>query len=475
MTTATSATLESPRAFAVRFKDLHLWSVGSFVRVKWRWPKEYIRPLSTALWRRVEEVDRGWHSIENLQLVTLHFDGTMEPRDRQGQNRFKGRLFFAFAGDVVYSKIDVRNGAIGVVPTEMPRVAVSSEYPVYRVSPDIAVPSFIKLLFRTDHFRRALNSMISGASGRKRVQPEQIEAIEVPFPPLGIQHAIIDRWDSVQKEMAAAREYVKRNEAGILKMILDQLGVPFRAESELPKMFALWWKDLARWGVGYLARMVSGPADIRRAKYPSKMLGEIAQVSYGIAKSPANRPGRQARPYLRVANVQRGELNLSEIKFIDVPDSELNAVRLQRGDLLVCEGNSADLVGRPAIWNDEIPDCVHQNHILRVRVNSTFALPEFILEYMQTPPARNYFRARAKFTTNLASINSTDLRELEVPLPPLSVQREILRSVSEARREILREREKARQLAATVQQEIEEMILGVRLIPVVDGEPAGKT
>src|SRR5437870_2621448 len=136
------------RAFAVRFKDLHLWSVGSFNRLEWRWPEEYIRPLSTALCRRVEEIDRGQHSIENLQLVTLHFDGTMEPRDREGQKDFKGRLFFAFAGDVVYSRIDVRNGAIGIIPPEMPRVAVSSKYPVYNVSPDIALPSYIKLLFR---------------------------------------------------------------------------------------------------------------------------------------------------------------------------------------------------------------------------------------------------------------------------------------------------------------------------------------
>ena len=131
----TLATETSPRAFAIRFKDLRLWSVGSFVRLGWQWPEEYIQPLSAALCRRVEEVDRRQCSSEDLPLITLHFDGTMEPRGTRGnQKDFKGRLFFAFAGDVVYSKIDVRNGAIGIVPPEMARVAVSSEYPVYKVS-----------------------------------------------------------------------------------------------------------------------------------------------------------------------------------------------------------------------------------------------------------------------------------------------------------------------------------------------------
>lgn len=462
----TLAAETSPKAFAVRFRDLRLWSVGSFVRLGWQWPDEYIQPLSAALCRRVEEIDRGQSSIEDLPLVTLHFDGTMEPRGNRGnQKDFKGRLFFAFAGDVVYSKIDVRNGAIGIVPSEMARVAVSSEYPVYKVSLDIALPFYIKLLFRTRYFRRALNSMISGASGRKRVQPEQIEAIKVPLPPVPIQQAIVDRWEKAQKEIAEARKRAEQLEEGISGKILMELGIPCRAKTVLAKVFALWWKDLERWNVSYLARTVIEASDIHRSKYPLKRLGEIAQVSYGIQKCPANRPAQHARPYLRVANVQKGQLDLSEIKYINVPDSELETYRLRRGDLLVCEGNSADLVGRPAIWNDEIPDCVHQNHILKVRVDPSSTLPEFVLEYMHTLPARNHFRARAKFTTNLASINSSDLRELQIPLPPLDFQCETVQWVRKRRAEIAQEREKACRTSVAIEQEVEEMILGIRPVP----------
>jgi type I restriction enzyme S subunit len=471
----TRATEAFPNAFAVRFKDLDRWDPASFQPIAWHWPTEIMVPVGSVLLPRRQPVDRMRFAFSDLQPVTIHFDGSIERRDVNGIREYKMDLFFACPGDIIVAKIDLKNGALAIVPDGWKNVVVTSHFAVYEPNRLRLLPEYLRRLIQTSFFKAHLWRNKVGAEGRKEVKLSLFESFAIPLPPLRIQRAIVRRWEDAQGEILKARERVKCLDVEIPGMILTELEIPLRAETALPKVFALWWKNLERWSVSYMAPMATGAGDIHRTKYPLKRLGEIAQVAYGIAKSPANRPGRKARPYLRVANVQRGELNLSEIKFIDVPDSELNAVRLQRGDLLVCEGNSADLVGRPAIWNDEIPDCVHQNHILRVRVNSTFALPEFILEYMQTPPARNYFRARAKFTTNLASINSADLRELEVPLPPLSVQREILRSVTEARREIVREREKACKLGATVEQEIEEMMLGVRPIPVVEGESAGRT
>jgi type I restriction enzyme S subunit len=458
MTTATA----NPRAFAVWFKDLDRWSVSSFFKVGWKWPADVIRPLSAALQRRLDPVDRADVKLADLRLVTLHFDGEMEPRNLDGKRGFKGRLFYAQAGDVLYSKIDVRNGAIGIVPPSMPTVGVSAEYPVYRVVPGVAVPEYVKLLFRTSAFRQKINSMISGASGRKRVQPSDLEEIKVALPPLAVQGAIVRRWREAQDTIAKAQARADALEVGIQREILKRLGIQAAEADMLPKVFAVYWKNLERWSVDYLRRNLASGRQLAQAKHPLAGLGQIAAVSYGLQKCPANRPGAHARPYLRVANVQAGRLDLGEIKYIDVPDSMMDAFRLEPGDLLVCEGNSADLVGRPAIWNGEIPDCVHQNHILKVRVNADAALPHYVLEYMHTSPARNYFRSRAKQTTNLASINSNDLRGLPVPLPPLAVQRGIVDMVTAKRGEVARERQAAAKLSGEVAQEVEEMILGKR-------------
>jgi len=89
-------------------------------------------------------------------------------------------------------------------------------------------------------------------------------------------------------------------------------------------------------------------------------------------------------------------------------------------------------------------------------------MPEYLLEYMSSIPARNHFRARAKFTTNLASINSNDLRELTVPFPPLSVQRQIVERVAKRREEIARLKADAKKCAEAAKADVEAMILGTK-------------
>ncbi len=186
-----AATQARPKAFAVWFKDLQQWSAGGFIRTEWCWPPEIIKPLRLALKRKVKELNKSQQAREEIQLATLHFDGTIEPRVIRGLKGLKGKLFVAEAGDVIYSKIDVRNGAIGIVPEEMAQIAVSSEFPVYEVLPDMADPHYIQLLFQTQRFRQIINSMISGTSGRKRAQPAQLEDVKVPLPPLEAQQAIV--------------------------------------------------------------------------------------------------------------------------------------------------------------------------------------------------------------------------------------------------------------------------------------------
>jgi type I restriction enzyme S subunit len=450
----------TPHAFVVWFEDLHRWSVGSFIETGWQWPVETIRPLSSVLTRKNLDVERAKTAADAIRLVTLHFDGEMEPRADAGKD-FKGRLFHADPGDVIYSKIDVRNGAIGIIPEELGRVCVSSEYPVYGVDSKIAEARYVKLLFRTDVFRRKINSMISGASGRKRVQPSELETVKVPLPPLPVQRKIVAAWEAARKYAATTAAKIECLERDVEAGFLADLGLKAPEQTTLPKAFAVWWEDLERWSVMF-NQLASAAVNISGGKYPVMSLGEVAAVSYGIQKCPANRPDRHPRPYLRVANVQRGQLDLSEIKYIDVPDKEFAGLRLEPGDLVVCEGNSADLVGRPALWRGEIHGCVHQNHILKVRVNRSQVMPEFLLEYMSSVPARNHFRARAKFTTNLASINSNDLRALSHPLPPVSVQQAIMRRVDAGRADIAELKADAKSRADAAKADVEAMILGAK-------------
>ena len=133
------------------------------------------------------------------------------------------------------------------------------------------------------------------------------------------------------------------------------------------------------------------------------------------------------RPYLRVANVQDGYLDLAEIKEIEVPAAQVERFSLRNGDVLLTEGGDFDKLGRGSIWNGEVPGCVHQNHVFAVRViNSAVLLPEFLACEIQSSRAKNYFLSCAKQTKNLASINSSQLKDLPVLVPPLTEQHAIV-------------------------------------------------
>lgn len=138
-----------------------------------------------------------------------------------------------------------------------------------------------------------------------------------------------------------------------------------------------------------------------------------------------------SKPYLRVANVQRGRLEMERIKEVEVPEDEVEKYLLRNGDLLITEGGDWDKVGRTAIWRDELPECLHQNHVFRARAVTTGWESRWAEIYLNSASAREYFAGSSKQTTNLASINMTQLRACAFPLPPLREQQRIVAKVDQ--------------------------------------------
>jgi type I restriction enzyme S subunit len=143
-------------------------------------------------------------------------------------------------------------------------------------------------------------------------------------------------------------------------------------------------------------------------------------------------------PYLRVANVQSGALDLSDISTIRVPDAEAYSTRLRDGDVLMTEGGDIDKLGRGAVWRGEIDNCLHQNHIFAVRPKKHILLPEYLTYLLASSYGRRYFEATAKKTTNLASTNRTTLGRFPLPLPPAHEQLAIVQFINHLDRLVAR-------------------------------------
>lgn len=164
-----------------------------------------------------------------------------------------------------------------------------------------------------------------------------------------------------------------------------------------------------------------------------KSLGVIGEIQSGIqvGKKRVEAIELVDVPYLRVANVQRGWLNLDEVKTIAVTPAEKERLLLQKGDLLMNEGGDRDKLGRGWVWDGQIAECIHQNHVFRIRLKKNSLPPEFVSHYANEK-GQQYFIDQGTQTTNLASISKRRVAALPVPIPPTEEAVEIVRRINSA-------------------------------------------
>lgn len=243
------------------------------------------------------------------------------------------------------------------------------------------------------HFSKKLSEKGKGATF-KQVNRKDIGELPIHVLPLSEQLRIADVLDRADELRAKRRRAIT---------LLDDL-----AQSLFTTMF--------------------GDPD----KYPVVSLGELAEVTSGITKGrkiSSNIATRRV-PYLAVLNVQDKYLDLTTVKSIDVTHSELDRYRLRHGDLVLTEGGDPDKLGRGTVWQNEIEQCIHQNHIFRVRINSYSPIKSTYLNWLiASNRGKQYFLRSAKQTTGIASINATQLRNFPVAVPSADLQERFIQQI----------------------------------------------
>lgn len=179
----------------------------------------------------------------------------------------------------------------------------------------------------------------------------------------------------------------------------------------------------------YLLYIDGRAAGVIEAKKAGTTLSgvQIQSAKYTVDNKRKDSTARPV-PYLRVANVQRGYLDLTEVKFIDAPEADIKELRLQLGDILFNEGEDRDKLGRGWIWEGQVSDCIHQNHVFRARLFVNELSPKLVSWWGNTF-GKDYFLREDKQTTNLSSINLTKLSMLPIPLPPVNEQHRLVEEV----------------------------------------------
>lgn len=453
-----------PKAFAVRFAQVNRWDPNSFHGINWHWPSSVMATIGSVLNHRKEKVDRSANGFNDLMPVTIHFDGSIEPRKVSEDKEYTMELFWARPGDIVVSKIDLKNGAVAIIPDGWDKVVVTNHFAVYEPDLEKLDPRYFHLLIQANFFREHLWRNKVGAEGRKEVKLDFFESQEVPILPLAIQQKIVAHWEAAQTEANGLLVQAGQFPDELEKQVLGELGLKKKKRIAMPKVMVTNWVELTKWNQRATYLLGQTP-DLSKGIYPVVSGREcMAEVKHGCSASPSSKP--TTLKVLKLSAVTSGQLLPSEAKFIADRKPFRENFDLCKGDILMCRTNGTlAYVGRPAILDKDYPDLIFPDKLMRVRCKAN-VLPEYLEYILSSSIARPQLEANARTAVGNHAIGNEDVFNVELPLPPISEQEKLVKIVQEARCDIRRAKGEAMSLKKDAEKEIEKMILGTRLVEV---------
>jgi type I restriction enzyme, S subunit len=300
------------------------------------------------------------------------------------------RLFKVEVGDFIYNRLFAWKGSFGVIAEQHSDCYVSGEFPLFECDVDRLIPTYLSHVMCRPHVWAQIERESTGstATSRNRWKEARFLDWEIALPPLVEQRRIVDLIDTVDCAVAATT---------------------MPADRAVSAMSA------------FDAELIAEVEDL-----PTVQMGDCAEIQGGITKSAKRLLGDDAveLPYLRVANVQRGWLDLKDVTTITIPPRVVDQLLLHPGDILFNEGGDRDKLGRGWVWEGQLTSCIHQNHVFRARLHQGSGFDPYFVSIWGNSFGRIWFEENGTQTTNLASINKSNLRRFPLPAVPLEAQRQ---------------------------------------------------
>lgn len=445
-----------------RWKDLERWLPGASHDLSVAHP---LVPLREIMTNRRTPVPR--ERFSDYQPITIHLDGRISARIRH--EAFKGTMFAAFPGDLVYSKIDVRNGAITLIPDTIPQAVVTPEYPV--MMPDVGQVDarYLALLLRSPEFKSRIKGAATGHSGRKRVHGDSFGDIEVPLPELSEQRSLLAAYESDMAEAARLEREAAEIENAARRRFESELGLTPPADLPKRPFLISRFRDLDRWShEGILDRARLKEAGLATERFPLVSLGDVvADLENGWSPQCLDRPAKPNEwGVLKLGAVSFGEFDASENKALPTSLKPAPELEVKTGDILISRANILRLVGAVAHVRETRPRLMLCDKIFRIiPMKDSPILPEFLAEILKAPSVRQQIEANATGTSpTMKNISKPALLELTFPLPSgpggLTIQSALVELLAAARNEAASMRVKAAARSARAQENFLTAVFG---------------
>jgi len=349
-------------------------------------------PLSQVLRQDTNYITELEPRLYSKLSVKLYGRGVTLDAPTDGSTVKMTRHQLAKPGQVILSEIWAKKGALGIVPPDGRGALVTSHFFLFDIDETQLLPRFIYWLLHGNYFADELDAQAHGTTGYAAIRPKQFLALEIPLPPLAEQQRLVARIEELARRVEEAR--------GLRREAVEEAGL-------------------------LLGRAIVSVFESAESKgWTELTLGDVtADIRYGTSEKANDDPS--GIPVFRMGNIQDGRLSLRDLKYLDLPKDEFERLKLGHGDILVNRTNSAELVGKCAVF-DEPGNYVYASYIIRVRLDLQRAEPRLVAAFINSPIGRQYMFEQRKQMTGQANVNSQKLKALPFRLPPLEEQRRIV-------------------------------------------------
>lgn len=381
-----------------------------------RWPRLQLREI---LDERREVPDQNEVALGRIRIVAkIGFaEGNLELRTGVTT---KTELILVRPGDLLVSGINAAKGAIAIYKKQEPHpIAATIHYGAYSVRKNIADTAYLWWYLRSRSFRELLHDALPGGI-KTELKAKRLLPLKIPLPPLSEQRRIVTRIE----ELAA-----KISDVRALRLTADADAAAI-VSSAFVKMFV----------------------DGQSKGWKRARLGDVlVEACYGTSEKTHD--DRSGVAVLRMGNIQDGRLSVTSLKYLHLSERDKRKLILRAGDILVNRTNSAELLGKCAVF--DIPgEFAFASYIIRLRINQSQADPALIAAYINSPLGRAYIFSVKRQMTGQANVNSKTLRAMPILLPALDEQHNIVALLDSIRRRA----DALRRIQATVTVELHALL-----------------
>lgn len=436
----------------VSFQSLVNWSVAHLLNKELGFTKQYPFVSIGDLIHRSSELVNVEDDILYTQVTLKTNGGGAVLRDKKfGKDIGTKKQYRAKEGQFIMSKIDARNGAFGVVGKELDGAIVTGDFPLFDVDKDRINPFYLYLLSSTRPFVQFAQSCSRGTTNRQRIDIDAFLGMQIPLPSLDEQNEIVAAYND---SFVIAKQYEKQasdKEDSIQQYLDTQLGIEqltsYKLNQDSILQFIKFKDTFYRWDPWRGDNIIS-------SKYKIVRLQDILQQINTGTTPPTNRPeyfGGDIKFYTPSdidGNMYLGE---SERTLSQKAIADKKARIFRKGDLLFVGTGST--VGKVGVINDDIVSSNQQ--ITGLTLDLQTILPEYAFVYMN---ANKDITTAEQSKTTLPIVNQEKIKNIQIPLPPIDVQKEIVAHVFELKEQIKSLRALAADTRATAIQQFEQTI-----------------